>query len=345
MHLGTITRAMKILNVNCKRLHIELTNQCALKCLRCERTGKEMQIACLELSTIQKLLEDPSGPRPQNVTITLSGTLGDSIYHPDLHAILAYLKSQGFRIALETNGSHRSLEWWKKTAEILTQDDEITFSLDGVAEELYVYRVGADWESILLGINTIKNYSPCNLVWKFIVFSHNEQFIEAARKKSQDLGFHQFKIIKSSRFLKNDFLLPSLEFHPLRLKNKRELQNIQRLRYVFLRKIGEPFRLNFIRPSVEPECMSGEGFFLSYDGYLLPCPVVNKKPWFKENQEAFNLNTRSLTEVLKSPKWDELKMMWSSYDCSPLSCQKRCGKSKNFQGITFDDDEITQNFR
>jgi hypothetical protein len=38
------------------------------------------------------------------------------------------------------------------------------------------------------------------LVWKFIVFRHNQDQIETARERALALGFDEFRLIRSSRF-------------------------------------------------------------------------------------------------------------------------------------------------
>jgi hypothetical protein len=58
--------------------------------------------------------------------------------------------------------------------------------------------VNARWPDIVAAIEELRG--RLYLVWKFITFRHNQHQIEIARKRAQDLGFDEFRLIRSSRF-------------------------------------------------------------------------------------------------------------------------------------------------
>jgi hypothetical protein len=58
--------------------------------------------------------------------------------------------------------------------------------------------VNARWRDILAAIEELRGH--VYLVWKFIVFRHNQHQIHTARKRAQTLGFDEFRLIRSSRF-------------------------------------------------------------------------------------------------------------------------------------------------
>jgi MoaA/NifB/PqqE/SkfB family radical SAM enzyme len=179
--------------------HLEVTSRCKLACPRCARTMKKgaYAIGDLPLEVVQRVV-----PRGTPATkIILCGNHGDPIYHPSLHDILAYLRSLGPRpprISIHTNGSFRDRAWWAETARILSRDDRVVFSIDGLEDTNHLYRVGARWSTIVEGIEECRG--KVGMIWKLIVFRHNEHQVEEAKRLAMSLGFDDFNLVKSDRF-------------------------------------------------------------------------------------------------------------------------------------------------
>ena len=135
---------------------------------------------------------------PEVAFVNLCGNYGDPIYHPQFHDVLRHLKGQGFKVRIETNGSYRRAEWWAVTAGILERGDPVTFSIDGLADTNAVYRVNARWPDIMAAVAALRGRAW--LIWKMIVFRHNQHQTEAARALAGELGFDEFRLIRSGRF-------------------------------------------------------------------------------------------------------------------------------------------------
>jgi sulfatase maturation enzyme AslB (radical SAM superfamily) len=103
-------------------------------------------------------------------------------------------------LKMDTNGSHRSEQWWLELSTTLNAGDEITFSIDGVPATNHQYRVNSKWNLLETGIRTVRKACPgVNMRWKHIIFRYNEYHIHSAMELAFDLGFNQFMPIQSSR--------------------------------------------------------------------------------------------------------------------------------------------------
>jgi hypothetical protein len=94
---------------------------------------------------------------------------------------------------------------------------------------------------------------------------------------------------------------------------------------------------------ISPLCESGDGIFISTEGWLLPCCYAHiflrrtlarpdgVKPndlWFSRNLEMFDLSKRTVAEVLGDPRWEELRRSWTD-GTAPAVCYRTCGVPKD----------------
>ena len=265
-------------------LHIELTNKCTLKCSRCSRTEFIKQFPNswrnkdLDLEAFKNFFDK------ENLIIILSGNYGDPIYYPDLFEILKFLKEKKCFISLHTNGSYQNADWWNELGRILDENDRVTFAIDGLPDNFTTYRVNADWESMTVGIKTLKDY-PVKLIWQYILFKYNENFTEQAKELSKELGFDEFFIMSSSRFNhENDPLIPS--------KGRNE---------VSVNKITWEKDKNIM---LDPMCKKDTTHhYISADGYYTPCCWSGEhrffyKSTFWKNKDLYNIKNTTLTQLL-----------------------------------------------
>lgn len=185
-----------------KTVHVELTSRCTLACTKCVRTMRKGSYAITDmpLEQVQSLAEQTLFP-----IVLLCGGLGDPIYHRDFHDVLETLLQGGKFVKVVTCGSNRSQKWWDKTAEIASRYPKMvqfTFSIDGLKDTNHLYRINSNWDSIQIAIDTMSK-TGIHLVWKFIVFSHNQHQIDEARQIAEDRGI-EFKQIHSGRYSGED---------------------------------------------------------------------------------------------------------------------------------------------
>ena len=265
--------------------HIEPTNICTLKCPGCARTRFKQQWPgrwqnqSLDIDALMKFLDiDISGK-----LITLEGNYGDSIYHPKFIELVEAFKNRGCKISIVTNGSYRTTEWWQNLCKLLDHNDSVTFSIDGMPSNFTEYRINADWDSIVDGINAC-TASPARIIWKYIPFAFNEKDIETARALSQTMGFDEFVVRLSERFdTQTEHLIPVTTL-------------------VGERKAPQDQVKQGIEQQVDPMCYRGKSYFISASGHYSPCCYVADhrfyyKTDFGKNQKSYSIENTTFTQI------------------------------------------------
>jgi organic radical activating enzyme len=292
--------------------HVEPTNICTLKCNACARTEfieqwpNHWHNHSLDIDRLLNFLDVDL----TNKKINLCGNYGDPIYHPDLINFVNQLKLQGAHISITTNGSYKKQKWWESLAEILDHNDSVTFSVDGVPENFFQYRVNADWESIKIGM-TVMAKSSCKTVWKYIPFSFNQDTVDQAQQLSTQLGIKKFQIEFSDRFTeKTQYLRPSDSYLGKRLIAQTQWKNNQRIL------------------EIDPKCKHGDQHYISADGYYSSCCFLADhrfyyKSQFGKNKGLYDIGKTTLTEILQQ---SEIIDFFENLPQQP-GCQYNCPKS------------------
>jgi MoaA/NifB/PqqE/SkfB family radical SAM enzyme len=289
--------------------HIELTNMCTLKCAGCARTRFIQQWPehwtnhNIDSDTLFKFLNiDLTGKK-----ISLCGNYGDPIYHPDLVKIVQEFKQRGAQISITTNGSYRKSEWWHELCNLLTEQDRVCFSIDGVPDNFTQYRVNADWDSIKTGIQACVQ-SRCRTVWKYLVFSYNQDSIETARQMSLTLGIDKFKVEHSDRFDEaTDYLKPN--------------DNLIGKQYQLQLQFKNSLRIN----KIDPKCVKNQEHYISADGFYMPCCYIGDhrfyyKTQFGKDKKNYNIHNQTLSKILSK---SETIQFYNTLPDQPV-CQYNC---------------------
>ena len=275
-----------MLPANVAALHIEPTNICTLKCPGCARTRfisqwpQHWKNHSLDIDQLLKFLDIDLN----NVFIKLSGNYGDPVYHPDFLNLVQALKKRGANLSITTNGSHRSETWWQQLVDMLTVNDWVRFSVDGLPETFDQYRINGDWNSIQVGMK-VAAAAQCRTAWKFIPFAYNQDSIQQVQELSQQLGIDEFRISQSDRFTEHTMIYkPRDEF----LGDK----HTSRGSHVVQDQHG-----------VTPRCATEREHFISAEGYYHPCCYIANhafryKTVFGQQPQQWDINTHSLTQLL-----------------------------------------------
>lgn len=318
----------RFLGTPVRSFNVEITNRCTLGCPECSRTGNpwvRKHLTQLPVELLQKLFPVAEYASFQGIKINLCGTYGDCIYHTRFHDVIAHFKAVGLNVMIETNGSHRTLDWWKRTCSLLDVGDSITFSVDGLEDTNHIYRINSRWNDI---ITAMEYCAPRVFVsWKFIVFRHNEHQIEQAKALAESLGVRDITFKKSARFRDGD--------DPLKPRNSSYIGVVNRNRRVIreVRNAGLPTTELDQQISIRQNCSSGKGLAITALGYLYPCTNCESSDtdtWFFRNREHFNLHKYSIMEVLGSSKWLELEKLWRRASTAPGTCAHTCGVHRDF---------------
>ena len=296
--------------------HIELTNMCTLKCPRCARTKFIEQFPTrwtnknLKLAELKQFLDIDL----KDKTISLCGNYGDPIYHPQIFDILDYFKSAGATIAIATNGSYKTQEWWQQLATMLDNRDTITFGIDGTPENFTQYRINADWDSIKIGIDVLAT-TDISTVWQYIPFAFNENNIEEARQLSIELGFDKFLILLSDRWDEDDEL-KSLDY-----------TGNQTASIIKWKKETSQIRTN----AIDPKCNNlNNQHYISANGFYMPCCFVGDhrfyyKSEFYKNRSQYDISNTTISKILASSQSkdfynsiEDAKLNYCTFNCPKL---------------------------
>ena len=289
-------------------IHLEPTNICTLKCSGCARTRfiekwpQHWRNHSVDIDQLNKFLDIDL----QDKTIALCGNYGDPIYHTQFHELISSLKSRGANLYIITNGSYRTIDWWNKTVDILTDVDQIVFSVDGLPENFTQYRKNADWNSIHQAMQ-ICAQATCKTKWKFIPFSFNEHDIESARELSEKLGIDSFKVEPSDRFdEQTDYLKPQGNYIGVRYTSQQNWQHNQ-------------------IPKVNPQCLDHQSHYISADGYYSPCCYIADhrfyyKTDFGKNKKSYSIANQTLTEILSQPTVVEFYQDLTNHTVCQYNC-------------------------
>jgi radical SAM protein with 4Fe4S-binding SPASM domain len=116
-------------------LQLEPTNHCNLKCISCPRDRIEREKGFIDFNLFQKIIDDASEIGVKRIHLYLHG---EPLLHPQITAIINYIKLKGLGINMVTNGL---LLDKKKIEAILCSGvnsaDYITFSILGCSKEVH----------------------------------------------------------------------------------------------------------------------------------------------------------------------------------------------------------------
>ncbi len=120
-----------------KRIYLEVTNQCNLKCKTCVRNVWEEKNGLMFYTDFLKIIEDTGrmlAGNEQPFTFIFGGW-GEPLIHPDIFKMIREIKKYGWRTELITNGTLLSSDTSEKLIDAGL--DIIWVSLDGAKPESY----------------------------------------------------------------------------------------------------------------------------------------------------------------------------------------------------------------
>ena len=177
-----------------KHIRVDLSTVCQLKCPSCYmRTEEEyVKTGCgygsMTFENFKKLVDE------NNIESMEISNSGEIFMNKDLVKILKYGYENDIYMTADNGVNLNYLTDEQAEALSKYQLRSMTISLDGASQETYsIYRIGGNYDKVIENIEKInfykkkyKNGSP-HLVWKFIVFGHNEHEIEKAKKEAKKL--------------------------------------------------------------------------------------------------------------------------------------------------------------
>ena len=296
-----------------KQLTTELTFRCNAKCPACHR-WKPLRVNLndpeytISLDRFKQLFN----PELLNNLewLVLNGNFGDSIMNKQFREIISYVKSQGTRLLIHTNGGIHNKDYWTDVGNILTKDDIINFDLDGLQNTHHIYRINTEFDKVLANAKAVIDSSLAQVHWKYIVFEHNKHQVEEARKIAKQTGFTTFSTVKTSR----DVFAPKTgQF--VHSKKTREYEEAERKIHCVWGDWGKWY----ISPNglVFRCCWTGGHYFdQQNDRFYYP----------PEFERLFNGFEVPIQKIIQYNYWNKLQQFLQGYDRSFKLCKSQCGK-------------------
>lgn len=185
-------------SVRRKMVNVDISNRCIVKCPLCERfisdkkaiSNRISQSSDITFDDFKKLVDFfPS--------LNLCGTISDPIYHRDFLELLDLFKPGGY-YRINTNGSGKTIDWYKIAFSKTKNNCEWAFSLDGLVDTSPIYRIGQNaeqtWAAMILGSEL-----KMKIIWKYVVFNFNEHQVDEAKELSKKHNFI-LELVKSTRW-------------------------------------------------------------------------------------------------------------------------------------------------
>lgn len=334
-----------------KSIHLEITNRCQASCPMCSRNvngGRDnpnLVINDWSLDDFKKIIS-------LEVLTTIEhlyfcGNFGDPIINSDLLEMCEYAANVNpqLRLRIHTNGGARTTEWWKKLASVLPKNHTVIFGIDGLEDTHHLYRVGTTYENVIKNAQTFINAGGV-AEWVFIKFKHNEHQVQEAEMRARDLGFSQFTMKNTTRFINGTHL--DVEDRNGNITHRLEPPSDNVVKFIdrnVVDKLDEFVNSAVIQCKAEEE----KEIYIDAHRHVYPCCFIASAPYYyvepgsiispvKKRVEEQHIDlvnslgdldcsTKTIREIIDSYSWQTTwKEFWDNKRL--ITCARICGVSK-----------------
>ena len=305
-----------------KRIDIELTSFCNIKCPGCSRENTRfredfLNKEIISLETIQKRFRKEDWPAL--IGINFCGSIDEPTSHPQFFEIIEFFKEWDIYINIATNGSIRTEQWWTRLGETLKDTRHMVhWGIDGIDEISEQYRIGSNYKKVEKNFRAY-NAAGGKSTWQFIVMDHNEHQLPFLEAKAKEEGFVSTKLIYSNRKHNQDkveYVKPEVEETPeveCRYLNEG---------FVFINHLGD----------VIPCCYWNAEHLEASSPNFVPSKHVNRQRYLDMWMEhggplATNIKYNEIADVINGDFFDAVAESWNN---QPLleRCEHFCKKKK-----------------
>lgn len=316
-----------------KRLHFEFTSLCNAQCPMCPRTAnKYLPMDSVTLANVKEWFSPTFVSQLDHMYSC--GNYGDPIVNPDCLDIVRYFKENGCKlVSLFTNGGVRDKDFWKELGRLNTR---VVFAIDGLEDTNHIYRVGVRWKRLMENVSAFIDAGGI-AVWAYLIFKHNEHQVAKAKELSESMGFQEFKVKASSRFVSRENPVETTE-----VKNKNG-ENIYKSKSTerYHEEINKAIKTygsweEYLRTTpITCKTKKDKSLYVDFNGTVWPCcwsgHVYDKNSPTLETLgsiENNSLKTNTLEYILNNTWLKRLPDMWNSTDRLDI-CSETCGDTFN----------------
>lgn len=325
-------------------LQIDPTTRCNLRCPQCARIKDGKVLDNLELTELR--IDDYDRIYSQRFSKQVrhsffNGNYGDPAAARNLiAAVELILRRTDGGVHIVSNGSLQNRDWWSNLASVLKGKGKVTFSIDGLRNTNHIYRVGSNFEKVIQNVEAYIGAGG-TAKWDYLVFKHNDHQIEEAKKLAKQLGFSEFNLKYSKRYISEGALKRNsiAKDRVLGLsKNRKEREHVANADRI-LSDHGS-WENYFAEAKISCKFQKKGMIFLDFKGRVWPCtwlaaPIEfpdeyspQRKSLFqsiKDYADDFNsIRSYSLEEILAHPWFSEaLVASWKGERLA--TCARTCG--------------------
>ena len=188
-------------------VNIDLSNRCPLECPRCHRqmsyrdNGLTVPGKDISIENFKKVVAFFD-------FVNFEGQLSDPVHHQSFIELLKMCYKSNKLALIQNASSAKSKEWY---VEAFKANPNATwrFSIDGLPEESNKYRIHQNGPKLFDIMVESTKYLVNKPIWQYIVFSYNENSIDAAVALAKEVNV-RFYLLLSSRWRgNNDWLMPT----------------------------------------------------------------------------------------------------------------------------------------
>lgn len=169
------------MNFKNRNINIDCCAKCTLECPKCLRQhlradNQPIPGHDLSIKDFIKVIDYFKG-------CYFCGQLSDPIFNPNLIDFLKICKEKNKNCSVHTAATSKKhkKEWYEKAFKANLNARWI-FGIDGLPYQSFLYRINQDGEFLFEMAKLAKEVGVKSIVWQYIVFGYNEDYIEKARK-------------------------------------------------------------------------------------------------------------------------------------------------------------------
>ena len=297
------------------KVHLQVTNECPLKCRHCSQVSREPRENELTFEEISHLISDLSEMGTKE--ICFSG--GDPFCREDFINIVNIAVRRGLSVSISCSGLFISRAIAKKISELDLKQIKISF--DGSSEKSYDYFRGkGTYRRAIRGIKTIREMFKCKMVLHSVIMKPNigellSLFRAIQKLEADEWTVDFFRSIGSATSHKNFALIPE------------EINLVRRT----LKKFSETSEMKIKIPSL-PEisskisiysnfgCPAGNIYcYINSAGFVKPCGFM------PDSIFAGNIKNDSIQNIwLNSKLFSDLRSSLGVDKCRACGFYKSC---------------------